>query len=138
LQVTRVWWPYDSSDPDHPPNWVKWFMLDDDTLYLDVPTEPDGTQVIRVFYTKAHTIKDLASATETTPDDMGCVLLIMGAAGRVVLSQAREVIDTINVSSSVTGDWESWGRTFMKDFYDGLDQITSSERMVDDARVSWG
>jgi len=137
-QVTRVWWPYDSSDPDYPPNWVQWYMIDDDTLFLDVDTEPDGTKVIRVFYTKAHTIKDLASATETTPDDVGCELLIVGAAGRVVLSQAREVIDAINVSSEVTGDWDSWGRARLKEFYEELDRITSSERMVDDARVSWG
>lgn len=138
LQVTRVWWPYDSSDPAYPPKWVQWYMIDDDTLYLDVDTDPDGTDVIRVFYTKAHTIKDLDSATETTPDDMGCELLIVGAAGRAVLSQSRSVIDAINVSSEVVGDWEGWGRARLKEFYDTLDRINSSERMVGDARVSWG
>jgi len=138
VQVTRVWWPYDSSDPDYPPNWVQWYMIDDDTLYLDVETEPDGTEVIRVFYTKGHTIDGLDSATETTPDDMGCELLIVGAAGRVVLSQSREAIDAINVSSEVTGDWEGWARARLKEFYEGLDGVVSSERMVDDARVSWG
>ena len=138
LQVTRVWWPYDSTDPAHPPNWVQWYMIDDDKLYLDVDTDPDGTEVIRVFYNAGHTINDLASATATTPDVMGCELLIVGAAGRCVLTKSREVIDAINVSSEVTGDWEGWGRQRLKEFYETLDGVVSSERMVDDARVSWG
>jgi len=138
MQVTRVWWPYDSTDPAHPPNWVQWYMLDDDNLYLDVDTEPDGTEVIRIFYNSEHTIKDLDSATATTLDDAGCQLLILGAAGRCVLTQSREVIDAINVSEEVTGDWESWGRARVKEFYEGVDRIVSSERMVGDARVSWG
>ena len=137
-QVTRVWWPYDSTDPAHPPNWVHWYMLDDTYLYLDVDDDPDGTEVIRVFYTAEHTISGLAGKLVTTPDEMGCELIIVGAAGRVVLSQSREVIDAINVSSEVTGDWEGWGRARLKQFYDGLDTIVSSERMVGDARISWG
>ena len=138
MQVHAVWWPYDSSAPSHPPNWVQWHMLDDATLYLDVDDEPDGTEVIRIFYNGPHTISGLASATETTPDEMGCELLIVGAAGRVMLSKAREAIDTINVSDEVGGDWESWGRARLKEFHDGLDGIVSNERMVGDARISWG
>ena len=138
VEVTRVWWPYDVTDEAHPPNWVQWYMLDDDKLYLDVGTDPDGSEVIRIFYTKAHTIDGLASATATTPDVMGCELLIVGAAGRCVLTKSREVIDAINVSSEVTGDWEGWGRQRLKEFYETLDGVVSSERMVDDARVSWG
>ena len=137
-QVTRVWWPYDSTDPGHPPNWVQWYMLDDTYLYLDVEDDPDGTEVIRVFYTAEQTISGLAGKLVTTPNSMGCELLIVGAAGRCVLSKSREVIDAINVSSEVTGDWESWGRARLKEFYDGLDTIVSTERMVGDARVSWG
>jgi len=138
LQVTRVWWPYDSTDPDHPPNWVQWYMIDDDTLYLDVETDPDGTEKIRVFYAVGHTIDGLAGESVTTPDDMGCELLIVGAAGRVVVSKSRDAIDAINVSSEVTGDWEGWGRARVEEFYETLDGVVSSERMVDDARVSWG
>ena len=138
IDVTKVWWPYDSTDPDHPPNWVPWYMLDDDTLYLDVDTEPDGTQVIRIFYTAQHTLDGLDAASSTSIDDMGCELLIVGAAGRCVLMKSRDVIDAINVSSDVTGDWESWGRARLKEFYDSLGRVVSHERMVGDARVSWG
>lgn len=138
LAVTRVWWPYDSADPDHPPKWVNWYMLDDDTLYLDVPDDPDGTSKLRIFYTAEQTINGLDSETVTTLDEMGCELLIAGAAGRCVITKSRDVIDAINVSEEVTGDWESWGRARVKEFFSGLDRVVKSERMVGDARVSWG
>lgn len=138
LRVTRVWWPYDSADPGHPPNWVQWNMVDDTRMYLDVDDDPDGTEVIRVFYSASHTISGLAAATSTTPDDMGCELLIVGAAGRCVLTKSRDVIDAINVSEEVAGGWESWGRARVKEFNEGIESIVSNERMVGDARISWG
>jgi hypothetical protein len=138
LKVTRVWWPYDSADPAYPPNLAPWYMLDDDTLYLDSESEPDGTGQIRLFYTAGRTIDGLDGATETSVNDLDCELLIVGAAGRCVLTKSRESIDTINVSSEVAGDWESWAIARGKEFRAGLMRVAERERMAGDARISWG
>jgi len=139
VAVTEVWWPWDASDPTYPPPRVHWFMLDDDTLYLDVDDDPDGTEDLRIFYTKDHTIEGLDGASSTTLDDYACELLAIGAAGRVVLGQGREAIDTINVSVEVAGDWEAWGRGRLEEFRRGLEGLRGREiGRSGDARVSWG
>jgi len=138
LRVIRVWWPYDSADPAHPPNLAPWYMLDDDTLYLDSESEPDGTGRIRLFYTAGRTIDGLDGATETSVSDLDCELLIVGTAGRCALTKSRESIDTINVSSEVAGDWESWALARGKEFRAGLVRVAERERMAGDARIRWG
>jgi len=138
LKVTRVWWPYDATDTVYPPNSVQWYMLDDDTLFLDAQREPDGTGKIRVFYTAGHIIEGLDGALATSVDDMGCQLLIIGAAGRCVLMKSREAIDSINVSTEVARDWEHWGLARAREFGDGIERVMNRERMVGDARVGWG
>ena len=64
IDVQRVWFPYLSTAPSYPPNWVEFELWDDRTvLYLkvgDCPVVADDP--LRVFYTIAHTIAGLDAA----------------------------------------------------------------------------
>jgi hypothetical protein len=73
LNVTDVWWPYDSTaDEVWPPNRVRGFRVwwDDGSpvLLLSslVGNQPQLSDELRLWYTVPHTIQDLDSADSTT------------------------------------------------------------------------
>ncbi len=93
IAVERVWFPYNSTDPTAPPQWVEFEVWDNGgalTLFLDILDVPDGVDVARVFYLKVHTLNGLDSATATTFEAIDDSLLVKGAAyyATVLRSQA--------------------------------------------------
>lgn len=89
LKVTRVWYPYDSSDPAYPPNWVPYEQWGS-TLFVKSTSEPAAAEVIRVWYTKLCTISGLDSATSTTTPDDAETLIVTGAVGYVAEERIQE------------------------------------------------
>ena len=81
LQVQRVWWDYDSSDPEHPPQWRDFEVWPGDILYIDDGDEPETGEVVRILYTRLHTLNGLDNASTTTlPADFE-TLIVVGAGG---------------------------------------------------------
>ena len=59
LDVERVWWPYTSTAPEHPPRWRNFEVWDGDVLYLETSDEPQSGDVVRIWYTEPQTINGL-------------------------------------------------------------------------------
>lgn len=125
IDVTAVWWPYDSSDPEYPPKWVDFELWDDNTiLFLKSADRPNtGDDPLRVFYTTRHTIKDLDSATAGTYFEEDEEALVLGASAYAAVQRARYVTDTINATSEVPASFKAWARDRMKEFEQELERI---------------
>ena len=116
LRPLRVWWPYTASDPEYPPCWVPWELHGPDTLFLDVPEEPQTNDVLRLFYAAMHTIDDLDSAAATTlaADDEG--ILVIGAAGYAALARAAYVNEAVTRSGKTPDHWRAWAEARLAEF----------------------
>ncbi len=62
MRVEKVWFPYDSTDPAYPANWVQFEVWPGPILYIDEPTEPDSGQKARIWYSKMQAIQGLNAA----------------------------------------------------------------------------
>ncbi len=89
-QILRVWWDYDSTDPEYPPNWRTFELWPGDILFIDDPDEPQSADKVRVFYTRLHTISGLDSATATTIPTDHDNLIVAGAAGFAAQERIQE------------------------------------------------
>jgi hypothetical protein len=112
-QVTGVWWPYDADDPGYPPLMAPFYMLDDDTLYLNTADTPDGTEALRVFYKAAHTLSGLDGSTATTLDPAQEQLVILGAAAYACLGMAAEALFTITHTDRAAERWQALGAMWL-------------------------
>jgi hypothetical protein len=101
LQIEKVWWDYDSSDPSYPPNFRQFEVWPGDLLYIDDREEPAADEVVRIWYTKMHTIEDLDSATATTipADDEGTI--VTGACHFAAHSRALELAEQVTAHDDV-------------------------------------
>ena len=131
LRVDRVWCPYDSTDPDYPPNWVQFQLWPGGILFIDEPTCPAKDDVARIWYTKMHTINLLNSATATTlpAEDIG--YFINGAAGFAVQMRSVELSETLNVDRDVVKRLEAWADENLQNFRYGM-------RLKQPASERWG
>lgn len=125
LGVRRVWWPYDSSDPDALPTWVDFELWDDNTiLYLKVDECPQvGDDPLRVFYTKQHTLNGLDSATVSTYYEEDEEVLVLGATAFAAMQRVRYTIDAVNATAEVPANFKAWANARMKEFEDELKRI---------------
>ncbi len=80
LDIVKVWFPYNATDPTYPPNWCDFELWPGDVLFLQTSAEPQPGEVARVFYTTLHTINGLDSQT-TTLSPAHEELIIVGASG---------------------------------------------------------
>ncbi len=137
IDVQRVWWPYDSDDPTYPPQWVEFELWDDRTvLFLKAAVCPAaGDLPLRVFYTKAHTLNGLDSATASTYFVEDEELLVIGATAYAAIQRSRYVVDAVNPTSETPGQWRTWGRDRLKEFEDGLAQLGRRLLRHSDSRV---
>lgn len=101
LQIEKVWWSYDSSDPAYPPEFRQFEVWPGDVLYIDDREEPAVDDVVRIWYTKMHTIEDLDSATATTipADDEGTI--VTGACHFAAHSRALELAEQVTAHDEV-------------------------------------
>ena len=143
VRVERVWCPYDVSDPTHPPNWVHFQTWPGSLIYIDDPTEPSNGDVVRVFYTKEHTLNGLEGAGTTTFPVDDDSFLIDGAAAFAARFRAVEIAEQATVDRDVFKRLTDWATTMMKEFTEGLRQrytrgsaFTYDQNDVDEA-IRW-
>lgn len=137
VDVQRVWFPYDSTDPSYPPTWVDFELWDDNTnLYLLVEDEPAvGDDPLRVFYTKLHTVNGLDSATASTYFAGDEEVLIAGASAFAALARSRAVAEG-GLESALVGQVVRWGDGRMKDFERELERVARKVTRHFDSRVA--
>lgn len=117
--VHEVWFPYTAASPEYPPERVLFRVFDvggKPYLYLDIDDLADGVDVARVFYTKAHTLKDLDSATVTTWPAVDDGLIIIGTAAHVLMSRAVDLAETTGVSAVSTPNLAAMASRYIKEF----------------------
>ena len=97
IDVERVWWGYDSTDPEYPPRWRDFECWPGDVLYINDPNEPRATDVIRLWYTYPQTIIGLDSATATTISPEDDTTIVQGAAAIACIMRAREISEDLTI-----------------------------------------
>ena len=110
LRIHKVWWPYDSTDPGYPPNWVQFEVWPGDILYVDSRTAPSSGEKVRIWYTKPCTLNGLNSATATTIPQDDITYLLNGAAyyaGRAALLGATQQKAGLPAPSAPTASSET-------------------------------
>jgi hypothetical protein len=122
LDVTEVWWPYDSLTEAWPPNKVKGFHLwwDDAQPVLHL-TSSDGSQPqaadeLRLWYTVAQTIQNLDGGEITTLRALDDTLIVLGAAGHCCFSRSVDLAETAASSTTATPNLAALGSRFLKEF----------------------
>lgn len=107
LDVKRVWWDYDATDPTHPPEFRTFQVWPGSILYINDEEEPAAGDVVRVWYTKPHTIQNLDNATETTIDTSWQGVIVTGATGYAAQSRAVELSEqaTLDGTQARLMDW---------------------------------
>jgi len=120
IRVLRVWWDYDSAAPDHPPHWRQFQVWPGAILYIDDPSQPQTTDVVRIWYTKAHTLNLLASATATTIPSEDIQYIITGACHYALQARAAELAETLNVDDQTVKNLMALAEEMGKNFRYGI------------------
>ena len=115
VQIYRVWWDYDSADPAYPPDWRAFEQWPGDILFIKDGSEPATGEVVRVFYTRVHTLDGLDSASATTLPDDAETLIVTGACGYVAQEREQE-----QPGRSVPTKLREWAEARLKEFERGL------------------
>jgi hypothetical protein len=134
-EIRRVWWDYDSSDPNYPPNWREFELWPGDILFIRDDDEPAATDVVRVFYTADHTLEDLNSAASTTFPDRHASLLARGAAALAVLFRRATVGETANLNEWAPRNLRDWAEEQLKAFYAELDELAQREAALSSGTI---
>lgn len=139
MEVFDVWYPYDPSDPDHPPNRPEWSEWLNGTLYLEVADAPSGAsdEKIRLFYTLGHTIEDLDSASSTTLDARGEMVVVLGASAYAVQQLALDRIGEVTVSGRTPRQLHDWAAARMEVFEEALGEVRRRAMLMFEPRVPW-
>jgi hypothetical protein len=131
LNVSGVWWPYDTTTETWPPNQVTgWRVVWEDAqpvLFLSAAggAQPQANDKIRVWYTKPHTIQNLDGASTTSlpgPHESG---LVNGAAGYAALSENMDQIGAIHLDPTESLELRQWAGARLKEFQVFLAQVRS-------------
>jgi hypothetical protein len=137
--VVEVWYPYLSTDAElKKPHPVKWRMLTDSVLFLDVDEDPDATYDLRVFYDKVQTVAGLDSAAATTVNEAEKAALVLGAAGYAATGRAVYLTDRVSVGGAQAVErLADWGRRQVGAFQQRIYALGQRDAAEDDARVGW-
>lgn len=114
VRVEKVWWGYDSATPGYPPAYRQFEFLPGSLLYIDDASQPASGDTVRVYYTKAHTLSGLNSATATTIELDDVQGMIAKAAGICAKMRTMELAETLNVDKEVTKRLSEWGEDQLK------------------------
>lgn len=122
VDIERVWWNYDSSDPGYPPDWRDFELWAGDILFVKDGSEPQTGDVVRVWYTKNHALNGLdgASATSIRRDDE--TLLVTGGSGFCAQERVQD-----EASRYVPRKLREWADARLREFQRGLDRIARRE-----------
>ncbi len=138
LRLTRVWFPYDASEPEYPPAWCEFDVFDnggEQLLFLQSDDEPAEGQAVRLFYQKLHTLNGLDGATATTfaANDEG--LLALGAAGYCGLMRSVDLNETSANMSVSTPNYGALASIYLGEFRDLLTAALRPAGVI--ARPDW-
>ncbi len=120
--ITALWWPYDSSAENWPPNkirgWRFWWDGSAPKVILDLAdiAQPESGDKVRIWYTVPQTIEDLDSATATSLRTEHEGIVVIGAVGIACLSRVAELVNTAEADSYMTGILGTLGRSMQRDF----------------------
>jgi len=120
IHVERVWWEYTAASPEYPPQWRDFEQWAGPVLWINAGNEPQAGDVLRIFYTAAHTLNGLDSAIVTTFPDDQAQLVVTGAAGYAAQSRSLEVSGTLNVDGWVAQRIADYADFTLRAFYAGL------------------
>jgi hypothetical protein len=118
VEVTQVWWPYDSDAASEtwPPNKVRgWRLWWDDAqpvLFLDITdgSQPQTNEEMRIWYVIPHTIQDLESASTTTIQDAHISKVVEGAAAKAALARSADLVETANTDLYAIQVLATWAK----------------------------
>lgn len=120
LRVEKVWWDYDSTAPGHPPQWRRFETWPGSIIYVNDQSQPASGDVVRVWYTKAHTLNGLDAAAATTLPLDDQAFLIAGAAAFAARFRAVELAEKATVDGAVQSRLLDWASVMMAEFNEGL------------------
>jgi hypothetical protein len=129
INVTDVYWPFDSLSEPWPPNRVRgWYVYWDDAqpvLYLNniEGDEPQLDDELRLWFTIPQYIEDLDGGSMTTLPNQHLDLLVTGAAGYAALSRGVDLTETSTADLYATGLQLVWAQRQLKTFRDSLEKI---------------
>jgi hypothetical protein len=129
LNVTRVYWPYDSSEETWPPNRVKGFRLEwiaGDPILTFTAIDGDQPQTddeVKIWYTCRQTIDDLDSETETSLNSLQETLIIIGAAGYAVQGRGLDLLRISEIDPDLVTKYEKWADGRLLEFRAKLEQL---------------
>jgi hypothetical protein len=118
VDILRVWWNYDSTDPAYPPDWREFELWPGDLLFVQDGDEPAVGDVVRIWYKKLRTISGLDSAESTTLPEQDEALLVAGASGFVAQERVQE-----QPQRSVPRKLREWADSRLREFERGLARV---------------
>ena len=138
LRILEVWFPYNSTTPQHPPNRPTWSTPYDGYLRLEISDAPSGdaTEKIRVFYTVDHTINGLDAAGATTLNAQAEQIMILGAAAFAVQQQAQYKTGRVNVSADDPKTWLQWAEIRLHHYREAIRNLIDRRIREQDARAA--
>jgi hypothetical protein len=119
IEVKKVWWDYDSTDPGHPPTFRDFEVWPGNILYINDPTEPAATEVVRVWYTVPYTIESLDDATATTLETFWHGVLIINAAAYAAQSRAIELAESATIDGGAQQRLLNWAQRMFSETQGG-------------------
>jgi hypothetical protein len=125
--IERVWWDYDASDPDHPPNWRDFEVWPGDILFVNDDDEPASADIVRIWYTTDHTLEDLDSETSTTFTDAHASVIALGAAGFAAHARVATLAEQANINDWAPRNLREWAITQLDIFYTRLRELAARE-----------
>jgi hypothetical protein len=131
LEIERVWWDYDSTDPAHPPRWRDFELWPGDILFINDADEPQKGDVVRVWYTLLRTIKDLDSGASTTLPVAHDSILVNGAAGYAALMRSVELSEDLTIDGWPPQRYREWAAERLAEFEAGLARIVRQQAARD-------
>ena len=108
IRVEKVWWDYDVTTPGYPPNWRQFEVWPGSLIYIDDREEPASGDILRVWYTKLHTLNGLDSAAATTVPAEDVDVIVTGAAHYAARSRAVELAEQATVDDDVVARMIKW------------------------------
>ena len=123
IAVTRVWWDYDSSDPQHPPNWRQFELWPGDTLWINDSDEPQAGDTIRLWYHALHTLDGLDGKTSTTIPTVHESTLVIGAAAYAIQARGTVAAENPQHFEWVHRRYADLAHTYQADFNAKLQQL---------------
>ena len=130
LEILRVWWDYTAAAPEHWPNWRDFEVWPGDLLYIRDDEEPASGQHVRVWYTLAHTLNGLDSASATTFGSSRESTLAIGAAGFAALFRTQEITELVTADGWAARNLRTWSNEMLARFEAALARIAAQQAAI--------